>query len=201
MIAVIDMGTSNLRSVVNALERVGAAPTVTGDAADVARADTIVLPGVGAFAAAMDALKAKRLVEPLRQAARAGTPLFGICLGMQLLADTSEEHGEHAGLGLIPGRVVRLNPTQPGFRVPNIGWYPTRFADSDRDDGHFYYVHSYHFVCAEPADVAATIDYGGTAVAGAVKRGNVSGVQFHPEKSQDAGLDLLAAVVARSGRH
>jgi glutamine amidotransferase len=203
MLAVVEIGVSNLRSVLNALQRVGVAPTVTGAAADIARADAIVLPGVGAFGAAMDALRAKGLVEPLRAAAGAGKPVLGICLGMQLLAESSEEHGAHAGLGLIPGRVVRLEPS-PGYRVPNIGWYPTHAAGGETPfarlgaDAHFYYVHSYHFACASPADVAATIDYGGRPLAAAVRRGSVFGVQFHPEKSQDAGLDLLAAYFAHT---
>ena len=200
MIAVIDLGTGNLRSVLNAFRRVGAEPRVTIDAAELSAADAIVLPGVGAFGGAMETLREQSLPAVLRRQADAGVPLLGICLGMQLLADSSEEHGHHAGLGLIPGRVARLAPTASGYRVPNIGWYEATSspgghpfaADAPRS---YYFGHSYHTVCENPDHVALTIDYGGQPVTAAVARDNVMGVQFHPEKSQDAGLDLLADFV------
>ncbi|HEY0833522.1 MAG TPA: imidazole glycerol phosphate synthase subunit HisH, partial [Azospirillum sp.] len=166
-------------------------------------------PGVGAFGDGMAALREKGLAEPLRRAAAAGTPLLGICLGMQLLAEESEEHGRHQGLGLIAGRAVRLTADQPGFRVPNMGWCDvaaTRPGVLFPDGYHptsFYFVHSFHVECRDPADVAATIDFSGRPVAAALEAGNVYGAQFHPEKSQDAGLGLLANFVAllrRQGR-
>lgn len=198
MIAIIDMGISNLGSVLRALERVGAPAAETAcAAADLDRAAAILLPGVGAFGDGMASLRAQGLIEPLRRAATSGTPIFGICLGMQLLADSSGEHGEHAGLGLVRGRVIRLEADQPGYRVPNIGWcdvMPTRqgvLFPAERG-GSFYHVHSYHLDAADPAAVAATIAFSGRHIPVAIEQGNVFGVQFHTEKSQDDGLDLLA---------
>jgi glutamine amidotransferase len=198
VIAVIDMGVSNLASVFRALERVGAPIAEAARPTDLDNAAAILLPGVGAFGDGMASLRDKGFVEPLRRAAAIGTPIFGICLGMQLLAETSEEHGRHEGLGLIRGRVTRLTPTQPQFRVPNIGWCDVTSAKAGVlfpkgiAGGGFYHVHSYRL---EPADwgcVAATIDYSGAAIPVAIEQGNLFGVQFHTEKSQDAGLDLLA---------
>ena len=199
MIVLVDMGIGNLQSVVNAFQRVGAEVAVTTQPADVAAADAVVLPGVGAFGDGMASLKAKRLIEPIRRHAREHRkPLLGICLGMQLLADAGEEHGRHEGLGLIRGRVVQL-PRVPGRRIPNMGWCDIQvsnprsvlFARVPQGEP-FYFAHSYHVVCGDPTDVAATMAYGGP-VAVAVERGSIFGVQFHPEKSQDAGLSLLEA--------
>lgn len=197
MIAIIDLGISNIGSVCDAFGRLGADIVTTVDPATVAHADGIVLPGVGAFGDGMASLRGKGLDVSIRAAARTGTPLLGFCLGMQLLADASEEFGVHEGLGLVPGRVVRLEPAVPGERVPNIGWCDiapaagaTLFAETAAGTS-CYFVHSFHLQCAEPADVAATIRYGGRDVAVAVERGNVFGAQFHPEKSQDAGLAFL----------
>ena len=198
MIAVIDMGVSNLASVFRALERVGAPIAEAARPSDLPTAAAILLPGVGAFGDGMASLRDQGFVEPLRRAAAAGTPIFGICLGMQLLAETSEEHGQHEGLGLIRGRILRLAPTRRQFRVPNIGWcdvapvkegvlFPSRAAA-----GSFYHVHSYRLEPADAACVAATINYSGTAIPVAIEQGNLFGVQFHTEKSQDAGLDLVA---------
>lgn len=197
MITLVDSGLCNLASVVCAFERVGVRSHATDKPEEILAASAVVLPGVGAFGDGMESLRARHLVEPLRRAAANGTPLLGICLGMQLLLEESEEHGRHTGLGLLPGRVVRLRADLPGFRVPNIGWcdatpshdgvlFPAGMASVP-----FYFVHSYH---AEiPVDyVAATIDFSGRSVTAALKRDNIFGVQFHPEKSQDAGLDLLA---------
>lgn len=207
MLAIVDTGTCNLSSVANALRRVGAETSTVSSAAELEGADAIVLPGVGAFGAAMDSLRARGLIVSLRRRAGAGgTPLLAICLGMQMLAEASEENGTHEGLGLIPGRVVLLQSRDPAFRVPNIGWYrchPTKDGSlfrRDRDAESFYFVHSYHLACTEPKDVAATIDYGGAAVTAAVERGNIFGCQFHPEKSQDSGLELLRRFVARAAR-
>jgi glutamine amidotransferase len=152
---------------------------------------------VGAFGDGMASLMEQGLVEPIRNAANRGVPVFGICLGMQLLASESEEHGLHEGLGLIPGRVIRLAPTRPGFRVPNIGWCDTRVTRpsvlfGSATGGCFYHVHSFHFVPRDGASIAATIDYSDQEVVVAVEKENLFGVQFHPEKSQDDGLELLS---------
>jgi len=201
-ILIVDMKVSNLRSVSNAFARMGAKTRVSGDPAEVLKAKALVLPGVGAFEEAMKALNDQGLVEPLRQrAGRDGVPLIGICLGMQLLAEASEEHGDHEGLGLIGGRVTRLQTNDPSYRVPNIGWCDTHpdkssilFPDLDEARS-FYYVHSYHLNCTDPQDAAAHIEFSGQNVTVAVERGNIFGAQFHPEKSQDAGLDMLERFV------
>jgi glutamine amidotransferase len=144
----------------------------------------------------MASLREQGLVEPIRRAARAGVPVFGICLGMQLLADESEEFGQHEGLGVLPGRVRKL-PGAPGFRVPNIGWCDVTPKRAGRlfpaGGGTFYHVHSFYLEPKDPSVVAATIDFGGRDVAVAVETGNLFGAQFHPEKSQDDGLGVLAA--------
>ncbi len=162
----------------------------------------LVLPGVGAFAPAMRnlcSLGFDRLIAD--RVASGQTPLIGICLGMQMLAERSHEHGATAGLGLIPGEVVRLQAAAPGERVPNIGWLPVRAEKPSAmfppgtDTQTFYHVHSFHMACSNPVDVAATFEFGGRRIVTAVERGNVFGVQFHPEKSQDAGLNLLSSLL------
>lgn len=202
MIALIDSGICNLASVTNALERVGARPEIADKPEVIRRATAIILPGVGAFADGMKSLRERGFVDPLREAAQAGKPILGICLGMQMLVEESEEHGRHEGLGLLPGRVRRMTADQPGFRVPNIGWcdvsaaHPGTLYPKAGPATPFYFVHSY-CVETEPGNVAATIDFSGRKLVAAVERGSLSGVQFHPEKSQDAGLDLLARWVGR----
>ena len=201
MIGVIDLGISNIGSVLRAFQRVGSTPALLNDARAVTAAQAIVLPGVGAFGDGMAALQTRGLVAPLQEAARAGKPILGFCLGMQLLADSSEEYGQHRGLGLITGKVIRLVPGA-GERVPNIGWcdVTTRpgarlFRDTPPSTP-FYFVHSYHLQCADPGDAAATIAFGKTPVTVAVEHGNIFGVQCHPEKSQDAGLGVLDAFLS-----
>jgi glutamine amidotransferase len=204
MIVMIDMGVGNLQSVRQAFDRLGTAVLVTTDAADLTGAEAVILPGVGAFGDGMASLSRHGLIEPLRQHAAAGKPFLGICLGMQLLAGSSEEHGRHQGLGLVPGRVTRLTPTDRTCRIPNMGWCDVAvqnprsvlFAGLDRGET-FYFAHSFHLICDDPADVAATLDYSSARVTAAVQRGNLFGVQFHPEKSQDAGFHILAAFVSR----
>ncbi|MGB1547807.1 MAG: imidazole glycerol phosphate synthase subunit HisH [Alphaproteobacteria bacterium] len=198
MLVMIDTGICNLSSVKNAIRRVGV-PVQTGAAkADIAKADVLVLPGVGAFGEGIGALREKGLVTPIRERVlKDKVPILGICLGMQLLATTSEEHGQHEGLDLIAGHVMKLAPSEPGFYVPNIGWCdvdPTRdnvLFPKGVEQRAFYHVHSYYLACAHAADIAATIAYSGKNIPVAVERENVFGTQFHPEKSQDAGLDLL----------
>ncbi len=199
----IDTQTSNLRSVGNAFRRAGAEIATTTRPEDIETAQAIVLPGVGAFEPAMARLRSSGMADTVRQRAGEGVPLLGICLGMQLLADRSLENGDFEGLGLVAGTVRRLDPGETDDRVPNIGWCDTtarkagRLFEQDGDVASFYFVHSYYFDCGSPADIAATIDYGGRQTPVAVERGNILGLQFHPEKSQDAGLDLLERTIRR----
>lgn len=195
-LGIVDLGISNVGSLVTAFNRLGATAEVASKASDLKDVSAIVLPGVGAFADGMESLRAAGLVDVIRQAARDGTPILGVCLGMQLLADKSEEHGQHEGLGVIGGGVARLE-AKNGERVPNIGWcdvYPgdnTRlFAETSPGES-FYFVHSYHLRCHEHDLVVATISFGNEDIVIAVEKGNIFGLQFHPEKSQDAGLIVL----------
>lgn len=196
MLGIVDIGISNTGSVLRSFQRLGVKSDLVADARSVEMSDALVLPGVGAFRDGMSALYSKGMVEPLREAARAGKPILGVCLGMQLLADESEEYGTHQGLGIIPGKVVRLKPGV-GERVPNIGWCDATPHDGARLFHRFaaetplYFVHSYHLDCANPGHVAATISFGGRPVTVAIEHGNVFGLQCHPEKSQDAGLGIL----------
>jgi glutamine amidotransferase len=205
MIAIVDMGISNIASVMRALERVGAPRVERATAENLRDADAVLLPGVGAFGDGMASLMRQGLAATLRRAAEMGTPIFGICLGMQLLAESSEEHGHHAGLGLIRGRVIPLRATQPGDRVPNIGWSdvtPTRKSTlfPSGAGGSFYHVHGFRLAPTDPSVVAATISFSGDDIPVTVEQGNLFGVQFHAEKSQDDGLDLLAAFLAHLRR-
>ncbi len=207
-IVLIDYGSGNLRSAAKAFERVVAETglnetvTVTADADLVRRADRIVLPGVGAFADCRRGLYAvPGMVEALTEVAiKGGKPFIGICVGLQLLAEWGREHGDHPGLGWIPGEVVALTPSDPSLKIPHMGWNTLDFTANGRghpilagiEPGqHAYFVHSYHFRASDPAHVLATTDYGGpvTAVLG---RDNIVGTQFHPEKSQKTGLTLIA---------
>lgn len=181
----------------------GAEARATRDPAEVRAARALVLPGVGAFGDGMASLRDAGLIEPITGHAHAGHPLLGICLGMQLLADMGTEGGAHRGLGLVPGTVLRLEPPDPGQRVPNIGWCDTTTVHPDGpvpgEGGCFYFVHSFHLFGADD-DVQATTDVGGQRVAAAVARDAVWGVQFHPEKSQDDGLNVLEHFLARIER-
>ncbi len=194
-ILIVDYGLGNLQSLGNALDRLGYSWTVSGRPDDMPGADGFILPGVGAFAEGMRNLRQGGLLEALeREVLGAGKPVLGICLGMQLLARDSEENGLHRGLGWIDGHVRLLRP-EGGLSVPHVGWNTLRVLDEKplfQDAGPelcVYFDHSYHFVCAAPF-VSATCRYG-TDVTAAVQRGNIFGVQFHPEKSQTAGLKLL----------
>jgi glutamine amidotransferase len=192
-VALIDYGAGNLHSVANALMAAGARDiAVTADPDMVARADRIVLPGVGAFGACASALRGvDGMIEALdRRVREEGAPFLGICVGMQLMADAGEEMGEHPGLGWIKGRVRRLMPGDPSAKVPHMGWNDVRPASPHPliEPGEAYFLHSYAF---EGDAVVATTDHAGPVVA-AIARDNLAGVQFHPEKSQRYGLDLLA---------
>jgi glutamine amidotransferase len=199
-IGVVDYGMGNRRSVEKALEHVGARPLLTADHDALASADALVVPGVGAFPTGMANLRALGLDELLHRSAQRGTPILGICLGMQLLFDGSVEMASATGLGLIPGEVVPLDTH--GLRLPHIGWNDVRFerasvltAALPRDGRPFYHVHSYAARPADGSDVVATSEYG-ERFATIVERGAVFGVQFHPEKSSTDGLELLRTFVA-----
>jgi glutamine amidotransferase len=198
-VGVIDYGMGNRRSVEKALERAGARVSVTADREELAGCDGLVLPGVGAFPLAMRNLGALGLVEPIREWVGAGTPVLGICLGMQLLFDRSEELEPTAGLGLIPGEVTRLR--SGGLRIPHIGWNEVRFerrsalTEGLPESGcAFYHVHSLAARPSRPEDVVGTTEYG-ERFATIVERGTVAGVQFHPEKSSGDGLEVLGNFV------
>lgn len=193
-IALIDYGAGNLRSVENALRAAGGDPTVTADPELVARADRVVLPGVGAFAACMGGLEAiPGMIEAMDRAVLGrGAPFLGVCVGMQLLADAGYEHGRTAGLGWIGGD-VRLMTPGADHKVPHMGWNDV-VATRPHPlivPGEAYYLHSFAFDVADPADRLATTDHGG-AITAAVGRNTIVGVQFHPEKSQAYGLAFLA---------
>ena len=197
MIHVVDYGMGNLRSVANAFEALGASVRVSPDPAALADAERVVLPGVGAFGEAMRRLRESGFVDALAEAVLVRKrPFLGICLGMQLVADRSFEHGEHAGLGWIAGDVRRIEPADPSLRIPHIGWNAVAMAPERRlgidlpKDPTFYFVHSYQLVPADERDVAGRCDYGGPVVA-CIERGHIFGTQFHPEKSQRAGLQML----------
>jgi glutamine amidotransferase len=191
-IAVVDYGIGNLGSVMKAFRHVGAPAVLTGDPQELRRADALVLPGDGAFGATMDEIRRRGLVDPLLAAAREGKLVLGICIGMQVLFEESEEHGRHEGFGLLPGRVRRL---PEGLTVPHMGWNELTHArahpllDGVPDQGHVYFVHSYF--CDAPAEVVLSWTGYGRDVAAVVGRDNVLGVQFHPEKSQAIGLRMV----------
>jgi glutamine amidotransferase len=195
MLAIIDYEMGNLRSVQKGFERVGHSATITSDAAVLADAEKIVLPGVGAFRDAIAALRERKLVEPIRAAVEAGKPLLGICLGLQLLFDKSYEDGEYEGLGIVPGEVVRFRvPSE--YKVPHMGWNQVEFRRRPPlfegvDEGtHFYFVHSYYVVPKDDAVVATETEYA-RPFCSSIWRDRLFAVQFHPEKSQAAGLRLL----------
>jgi imidazole glycerol-phosphate synthase subunit HisH len=204
-LAVADYGMGNRRSVEKALEHAGVDAVVTADLDELARADGLVLIGVGAFAAAMERLRASGIAEVVVERARAGTPLLGLCLGMQLLFERSSELGGDEGLGLLEGDVVALAPDPPSLKVPHIGWNEVAFTRSSPlleglgDRAAFYHVHSFMVRPAHADDVLGVGDYGGPFPS-IVARERLFGVQFHPEKSSAAGLRLLANFAALCAR-
>ncbi len=196
MLAVIDYGAGNLRSVLHALRHLCATDMrLVQHGEQLNGASKIVLPGVGAFGAAMEQMRERHLVEPLLRALADGTPYLGICVGMQMLFDVGEEMGEYCGLGVLQGRVVRF-PRFKNRKVPHMGWNRLKVKrDSPLTHGleahsHVYFVHSYYCAPDERQDIVASVDYG-IEFAAAVQKDNVYGVQFHPEKSQRIGLQLL----------
>jgi glutamine amidotransferase len=202
MVTIIDYGSGNLRSVQKALERVGVEARITDDPNIVAESDRIVLPGVGAFGDAIRALRDRGLVEPILAHVRADRPFLGICMGLQLLFESGSEGGHHEGLGILSGEVTRFELPR-GMKIPHMGWnqvsWRTGSAEQTvgREGDHFYFVHSYVARPRDEAVIAATSDYGGPFCA-AVARGRLFATQFHPEKSQAAGIDLLRSFMRRS---
>ena len=202
MIAVLDYGIGNLRSAEKALQHLGADARLTGDPAEAAAATAVVLPGVGAFGPCMEALTASGLLPVVREAVAAGKPFLGICVGMQMLFDDSEEAPGVAGLGLLAGTVRRLSP---GVRHPHMGWNDVEVRNGSAlfaglpERPYLYFVHSYAPVPADPDVVTATTDYGGPVVA-AVETGRLWATQFHPEKSAANGLAVLANFVKAAAR-
>ncbi|MEQ7216523.1 imidazole glycerol phosphate synthase subunit HisH [Enterococcus asini] len=201
MIAIVDYGVGNLFSLSSSLKALGIESELTADPTRLQQADHVILPGVGAFGDAMKKLQATGLDQAVEQLAASGKPLLGICLGMQLLFDSSEEFGQQAGLGLIPGRIVSLKEAfeQKGIdlKVPHIGWNPITIKQTSpllkniQEQDQFYYVHSFYATDCEP-HLVATSEYG-VSVPGIVAKDNVYGTQFHPEKSGKVGLALLQA--------
>lgn len=208
-LVIIDYGSGNLRSAAKAFEHVIAANNldfvvkITSDASDIASADRIVLPGQGAFGDCMDGLKAcQGMIEALEEAVLVEkTPFLGICVGMQLLATKGLEHGEHVGLGWIPGRVVPMKLKDPSLKIPHMGWNTTQYTEqaseiapflkkTQKNEPYFYFVHSFMFELKEKENILGTTNYDGDVTA-IVGKANILGVQFHPEKSQQDGLALL----------
>lgn len=195
MVVIVDYGMGNLRSVQKGFEKVGARAVVSRDQEEIARADHLVLPGVGAFPECMNNLAALDLVEPIVDFIRAGRPFLGICLGLQLLLDESEEFGIHEGLKIMPGK-VRAFDRNMGLKIPHMGWNEVVFRkqvpvfQGIENGSFFYFVHSYYVDPENGADIAAETEYGITFTC-AVARENIFAVQFHPEKSQEKGLRIL----------
>jgi glutamine amidotransferase len=192
LIAIIDYGMGNLHSVSKAVERLGFEAEVTADAARIVSASGAILPGVGAFGDAMEHLKAAGLDEVVKRYAATGKPLLGICLGMQLLFSQSVEHGTHQGLNVLPGQVVRL---EGDFKIPHMGWNRLSFEQhtplfDGLEEGHVYFVHSFHALPQRTSDLLATTNYHGDVTA-IVGRDQIYGMQFHPEKSGELGMRLL----------
>lgn len=195
MIAIIDYDAGNLRSVEKALLALGEKPVVTRDADTILTADKVILPGVGAFGDAMGRLTQYGLVEVIRQVAERGTPFLGICLGLQLMFESSEESEGVRGLSLLPGKILRI-PDGEGMKIPHMGWNSLKIRPESRlfrnipDGAYVYFVHSYYLKADCPEQVAASAEYV-THIHAAVESGNLFACQFHPEKSSDVGLQIL----------
>jgi len=209
-VVIVDYGMGNLKSVQRGIEQVGGTVKLSSKAEDIVLADRLLLPGVGAFEKGMRGLVEYGLSDAIRQFVTTGKPMLGICLGMQMMLDRSEEFGSHEGLGLIPGKVVQI-PQQKADsttirKIPHIGWNairPTRAGsrwqgtclDQIQEEDFFYFVHSYMVVTDRPSDTLAACDYEGQPIAAAISRENVTGLQFHTEKSGGSGLLILKRFV------
>ena len=195
MTAIIDYDAGNLKSVEKALQALGEETVITRDREEILAADRVILPGVGAFGDAMEKLHQYGLVEIIRQVVQKGTPFLGICLGLQLLFEESEESQGVPGLGILKGKIRRI-PNTPGLKIPHMGWNSltlrpeTRLFSGLGEEPYVYFVHSYYLEAADPEIVAASADYG-VVIHAAVETGNVFACQFHPEKSSDTGLQIL----------
>lgn len=195
MIAVIDYDAGNIKSVEKALTALGKTAVITRDKEQILRAEKVILPGVGAFGDAMGKLRRYGLDEVIRKTAAQGTPFLGICLGLQLLFDSSEETPGVEGLGILKGRIVKI-PDNTGMKVPQIGWNSLKFPNSGRlfrgirEDSYVYFVHSYYLQADDPGIVTATTEYA-AHIHASVEKENVFACQFHPEKSSDVGLKIL----------
>ena len=200
-IIVVDYGAGNLRSVARAVAHVGHEPTVTQDPVEVATADALIVPGVGAAADTMRNLREHNMVEPIREYIASGRPFFGVCMGQQALLTVSEEGGEHACLDIIPGRVIKL---PPGQKVPHMGWNTVRqrvahpIFEGIPDDSYFYFVHSYYPDPEDESVIIGETEYGVT-FASVLARDNIVATQFHPEKSGEMGLRMYANFLAQVG--
>lgn len=203
MVAIIDYGAGNLSSVKKALDYLGTESEITQDKEKILSASHVILPGVGSFGDAMKSMAERGLVEPVKQAARSGKPFLGICLGLQLLFESSEESEGVEGLGLIKGKIVQI-PRDNGLKVPHIGWNSVKINQKNgifsgiEDGSYFYFVHSFYLKDAEPDAVAATTEYG-VGIECAVQKGNLCATQFHPEKSSRLGLQLLENFLKMEG--
>jgi len=202
MVAIIDYGLGNVRSVAGAVDKLGYDPLITGDAVDLERADKLILPGVGAFGDGMRRLSRLGLVAILNRLVHdRAVPILGICLGAQLMTRESNEFGRHEGLGWIDAVVEGIAPADPSLRIPHVGWNSLRLLRDDPllaaipEDALFYFVHSFHIRCDNPDIVKAECDYG-APIASVIHQNNVFGTQFHPEKSQLHGLRLLENFLA-----
>ncbi|MEC4983443.1 MAG: imidazole glycerol phosphate synthase subunit HisH [Oscillatoria sp. PMC 1068.18] len=199
-IAVIDYDMGNLHSACKGLEKAGATTKITDSATEIAQAEAIVLPGVGAFDPAVEHLRSRNLVEPIREAIASGKPFLGICLGLQILFDGSEE-GNEPGLGIIPGMVRRFR-SEPNLTIPHMGWNQLHFTQKNLDlwqqlppNPDVYFVHSYYVDPLDSGYTAATVTHGSQTVTAAIAKDNLMAVQFHPEKSSTAGLQILSNFV------
>ena len=197
MLTIIDLGISNIGSLSSALSLVGANFKVSSNSESISESSALILPGVGTFKDGMASLNEKNLTNFIKNKVMEGVPILGICLGMQLLAETSEEFGIHKGLGLISANVKKL-PINKNSRVPNVGWCDINFQNNQKlfnginQGDPFYFIHSYRLICRESNNTIATIKFGDESVTVCVRKNNIYGCQFHPEKSQDKGLNLLS---------
>jgi len=202
VIAVVDYDMGNLHSACKGLEKAGAITKVTDSPADIEAADAVILPGVGAFDPAVQHLRSRNLVEPIKNAISSGKPFLGICLGLQILFDGSEE-GKEPGLGIIAGTVRRFHP-EPRITIPHMGWNQLEFTQPDcplwqqlPHNPYAYFVHSYYVDPVDPNIRSATVTHGSQRVTAAIARNNLMAVQFHPEKSSSAGLHIISNFVAQ----